>query len=115
MLANIVISALLFLLYYSLLRYCDNCSDEVIFGANLLDLLYLAPVNLPLVRIKETVLRFRQSREEVKMKTLSLAAFIGCILAIGLAIQFDEIEDVEQFNNNLKEAEDLPFLGKDKG
>ena len=49
------------------------------------------------------------------MKTLSLAAFIGCILAIGLAIQFDEIEDVEQFNNNLKEAEDLPFLGKDEG
>ena len=49
------------------------------------------------------------------MKTLSLATFVGCILAIGLAIQPDEIKDVEQFNNNLKEAEDLPFWGKDEG
>ena len=44
-----------------------------------------------------------------------LAAFIGCIVAIGLAIQFDEIEDVEQFNSNLKERGDLPFLRKDEG
>ena len=49
------------------------------------------------------------------MKTLSFAAFIGCIAAIGLAIQFDEIEDVEQFNSNLKETGDLPFLRKDEG
>ena len=49
------------------------------------------------------------------MKTLSFAAFIGCIVAIGLAIQFDEIEDVEQSNSNLKETGDLSFLRKDEG
>ena len=46
------------------------------------------------------------------MNTLSLAAFVGCIVAIGLAIQFDEIEYVEQFNSDLKETGDLPVLRK---
>lgn len=50
------------------------------------------------------------------MKTFSLAAFVGCILAICLAVQFDEIEDVEQFNSDLKETGDLPFqLSKEEG
>ena len=81
-----------------MLRYCDNFSGKVLFGAILLDL-YLAPLNLRRVRIKETGIRFRQPREKVKMNTLSFAAFIGCIAAIGLAIQFDEIEDGEQFKS----------------
>ena len=46
------------------------------------------------------------------MNALSLAAFVGCILAIGLAIQFNEIEDVEQFNSDLKETGNLPVLRK---
>ena len=41
------------------------------------------------------------------MKTLSFGAFIGCIVAIGLAIQFDEIEDV-------KETEDLPGIFEER-
>lgn len=48
------------------------------------------------------------------MKTLSLAAFVGCILAIGLAIQFD-VYDGEQVNSDLRETEDLPFLRKAGG
>ena len=113
MLANIVISALLFLSSYGLLRYCD--SGKVIFGLILLDL-YLTPLNQRREGVKETELRFRRSREEVKMKTFSLAAFVGCILAICLAVQFDEIEDVEQFNSDLKETGDLPFqLSKEEG
>ena len=49
------------------------------------------------------------------MKTLPLAAFIGGILAISLAIRFDEIEDEEQLNSDQKETEDLPFLRKNEG
>ena len=76
------------------------------------DLARVAPssFNLRRVQIKEAEL----SREEVKMKTLSLAAFVGCILAIGLAIQFDEY-DGEQVNSDLRETEDLPFLRKAEG
>lgn len=108
-LANIVLSVLLILSYYNQLRYCDNVSCKVIYGAILLEL-HLAPLNLRRVRIKEAEL----SREEVKMKTLSLAAFVGCILAIGLAIQFD-VYDGEQVNSDLRETEDLPFLRKAGG
>lgn len=52
----------------------------------------------------------------MKMKSLSLAAFVGCILAICLAVQFDEMKDDEQFNSDLKETGDLPFqLSKEEG
>lgn len=50
------------------------------------------------------------------MKTLSLVALVGCILAIGLAVQFDEIEDDDQLNaDDLMETEDLPFLRRADG
>jgi len=49
------------------------------------------------------------------MNTLSLAAIVGVILAIGLAIQSDGIEDGEQLNFDLKETEDFPFLRKNEG
>lgn len=49
------------------------------------------------------------------MKTLFLVAFVGCILATHLAIRFDESEGGEQFNADLKESEDLPFLRKAEG
>lgn len=105
--------ALSFLSSNSLLRYCG--SGKFIFGSILLDL-YVAPFNQRREGVKETELRFRQAREEVKMKTLSLAAFVGCLLAICLAEQFDEIEDTEQFNSDLKETGDLPFqLSKEEG
>ena len=47
------------------------------------------------------------------MKTVpALAALICCIVAISLAIRFDETEDGEELNSDLRETEDLPFLRK---